>query len=108
MAEQFFDTSLEPRVIGGAGSTAASALKMVYSAWTKGSAALLLAIEQTETEREVGPDLLLGQLGSDRPVMRIVDRSSSTRAVLISDSPMPRHGEATGDATLVAADLEHR
>jgi 3-hydroxyisobutyrate dehydrogenase-like beta-hydroxyacid dehydrogenase len=47
VAAQFAGTSLEPRVINGAGPTAASALKMVYAAWTKGSAALLLAIEQT-------------------------------------------------------------
>ena len=57
VAEQFFDTSLEPRVIGGAGSTAASALKMVYSAWTKGSAALLLAIEQTAAANGVAGTL---------------------------------------------------
>jgi 3-hydroxyisobutyrate dehydrogenase-like beta-hydroxyacid dehydrogenase len=47
VADQFFGTLMEPRVINGAGSIAASALKMVYGAWTKGSAALLLAIEQT-------------------------------------------------------------
>jgi 3-hydroxyisobutyrate dehydrogenase-like beta-hydroxyacid dehydrogenase len=47
VAGHFLDTPMEPRVINGAGPTAASALKMVYAAWTKGSAALLLAIEQT-------------------------------------------------------------
>ncbi len=47
VAEQFVGTPMEPQVISGAGLTAASALKMVYAAWTKGSAALLLAIEQT-------------------------------------------------------------
>jgi 3-hydroxyisobutyrate dehydrogenase-like beta-hydroxyacid dehydrogenase len=47
VAAQFAGTRMEARVINGAGLTAASALKMVYAAWTKGSAALLLAIEQT-------------------------------------------------------------
>jgi 3-hydroxyisobutyrate dehydrogenase-like beta-hydroxyacid dehydrogenase len=47
VAEHFFGARIEPRVIDGAGPTAASALKMVYGAWTKGSIALLLAIEQT-------------------------------------------------------------
>ena len=47
VAEHFLDTPIEARVIAGAGLTAASALKMVYAAWTKGSAALLIAIEQT-------------------------------------------------------------
>jgi 3-hydroxyisobutyrate dehydrogenase-like beta-hydroxyacid dehydrogenase len=47
VAEHFFGTRMEPRVISGAGPSAASAVKMAYAAWTKGSAALLLAIEQT-------------------------------------------------------------
>jgi 3-hydroxyisobutyrate dehydrogenase-like beta-hydroxyacid dehydrogenase len=47
VAEQFAGTAMEPRVISGASPNAASALKMVYGAWTKGAAALLLAIEQT-------------------------------------------------------------
>jgi 3-hydroxyisobutyrate dehydrogenase-like beta-hydroxyacid dehydrogenase len=39
------------------GEFAASALKMVYAAWTKGSAALLLAIEGVATELGVADDL---------------------------------------------------
>jgi Domain of unknown function (DUF1932) len=47
VAEDFSGARIEPRVINGGCPTAASALKMVYGAWTKGSIALLLAIEQT-------------------------------------------------------------
>jgi GNAT superfamily N-acetyltransferase len=53
VAEHFSGTPLHAHVIAGAGPTAASALKMVYAAWTKGSAALLLAIEQTASARGV-------------------------------------------------------
>jgi 3-hydroxyisobutyrate dehydrogenase-like beta-hydroxyacid dehydrogenase len=48
VAAAFAGTPLEARVIDGAVS--ASALKMAYAAWTKGSAALLLAIQATAAE----------------------------------------------------------
>lgn len=57
VAEHFVGTPLEPRVITGAGPTAASALKMVYAAWTKGTAALLLAVEQTASALGVADTL---------------------------------------------------
>jgi hypothetical protein len=41
-------------VLADAGPMAASALKMTYAAWTKGSAAMLLAIEHTA--RALGVD----------------------------------------------------
>ena len=41
----FEGARIEPRVVTVAGPMAASALKMAYAAWTKGSAALLLAID---------------------------------------------------------------
>lgn len=44
VAPLFAGTALEARVVAG-DATAASALKMAYAAWTKGSQALLLAIE---------------------------------------------------------------
>jgi hypothetical protein len=57
---------MEPRVINGAGPIAASALKMVYGAWTKGSAALLLAIELTASANGIA-DVLHGMTnGSGR------------------------------------------
>jgi 3-hydroxyisobutyrate dehydrogenase-like beta-hydroxyacid dehydrogenase len=51
-ASPFEGTPLEARVIDG--ELTASALKMAYAAWTKGSAALLLAIEATAAELGVG------------------------------------------------------
>ncbi|HWV86213.1 MAG TPA: DUF1932 domain-containing protein [Capillimicrobium sp.] len=46
VAALFAGTALEARVLDGHGATAASALKMAYAAWTKGSAALLLATQR--------------------------------------------------------------
>ena len=43
VAEIFDGTPLEPVVLGG-GPGSASAIKMAYAAWTKGSAALLMAL----------------------------------------------------------------
>jgi 3-hydroxyisobutyrate dehydrogenase-like beta-hydroxyacid dehydrogenase len=50
----FVGTALEPRIVTGA-ATAASAVKMAYAAWTKGSSALLLgarALAQAEGVEE--------------------------------------------------------
>ncbi len=52
-ATLFAGTDLEPVILGGS-PVAASALKMAYAAWTKGSAALLLAT--METARAYGLD----------------------------------------------------
>jgi 3-hydroxyisobutyrate dehydrogenase-like beta-hydroxyacid dehydrogenase len=46
VADAFAGARIEARVLDAPDSTAASALKMVYAAWTKGSAALLLAIDR--------------------------------------------------------------
>ena len=42
--------ALDARVLDDHDATAAAALKMAYAAWTKGSAALLLAAERTAAE----------------------------------------------------------
>jgi 3-hydroxyisobutyrate dehydrogenase-like beta-hydroxyacid dehydrogenase len=55
-ASLFADTRLEPVVLDGA-ATAASALKMAYAAWTKGSAALLLAAFALARANAVDEDL---------------------------------------------------
>jgi 3-hydroxyisobutyrate dehydrogenase-like beta-hydroxyacid dehydrogenase len=47
VAALFAGTALDARVLEGHGATAASALKMAYAAWTKGTAALLLATQRT-------------------------------------------------------------
>src|SRR5215468_8004946 len=53
----FAGTPLDARVIDGRG-TAASAVKMAYGAWTKGAAALLLAIREFAQEAGVEETLL--------------------------------------------------
>ena len=52
--------------------TAASALKMAYAAWTKGTAALILAIRATAEHYGVGEDLL-GEWAHSNPAL--VDQS---------------------------------
>jgi hypothetical protein len=76
VAEQFSPTSIQARVINGAGPAAASALKMVYGAWTKGSAALLLAIEQTAAANGIA-DVLQDEWKLSQPALR--DRVAAAR-----------------------------
>jgi 3-hydroxyisobutyrate dehydrogenase-like beta-hydroxyacid dehydrogenase len=57
VAELFRDTNVRATVISDQVG-AASALKMVYAAWTKGSAALLLASAQAATAAGVDAELL--------------------------------------------------
>ncbi len=56
-AELFAGTVLETRIIDGPVG-AASALKMAYAAWTKGSAALLLTARALAAAEGVGPALV--------------------------------------------------
>lgn len=56
VAALFAGTSVDARVLEG-DPCSASALKMVYAAWTKGSAALLLAIEGVAHELGVANEL---------------------------------------------------
>jgi hypothetical protein len=56
VAALFNGTQLEPRVLA-AHATAASALKMTYAAWTKGTAALLVTIEAVAAELGVAEAL---------------------------------------------------
>jgi 3-hydroxyisobutyrate dehydrogenase-like beta-hydroxyacid dehydrogenase len=57
VAELFRGTALEAIVLEG-GVGAASALKMTYAAWTKGTAALLVAIRETARAHGVDDDLV--------------------------------------------------
>ncbi|HEX9344034.1 MAG TPA: DUF1932 domain-containing protein [Actinomycetota bacterium] len=57
VAALFANSPLAARTVAG-GAGAASALKMCYAAWTKGSAALLLAIRATATAEGVDEALL--------------------------------------------------
>jgi 3-hydroxyisobutyrate dehydrogenase-like beta-hydroxyacid dehydrogenase len=56
VAALFTGTAVEPVVLEGS-ATAASAVKMAYAAWTKGTAALLLATEATARELGVADAL---------------------------------------------------
>jgi 3-hydroxyisobutyrate dehydrogenase-like beta-hydroxyacid dehydrogenase len=56
VAAAFAGTALEPRVLGDMPGTA-SALKMCYAGWTKGSAALLLTVGDAAEALGVGDDL---------------------------------------------------
>ncbi len=57
MAALFEGSALEARVVDG-GPGAASALKMAYAGWTKGSAALLLAVRALAAAEGVDAALL--------------------------------------------------
>ncbi|HEY6762066.1 MAG TPA: DUF1932 domain-containing protein [Baekduia sp.] len=57
VAALFTGTNVEAVVLTGDDAVAASALKMAYAAWTKGAAALLLAVERAA--RELGVDAAL-------------------------------------------------
>ena len=57
LRDLFEPTRLDPRVVG-AGACAASAVKMAYAAWTKGSGALLLAVRALAEAEGVRDDLL--------------------------------------------------
>jgi 3-hydroxyisobutyrate dehydrogenase-like beta-hydroxyacid dehydrogenase len=57
---------VDARVIGGGASVAASALKMAYASWTKGSAALLLAARGLARGEGV-EDALLAEWGTSQP-----------------------------------------
>jgi hypothetical protein len=57
VAELFTGTGVDARVIAGEPG-AASALKMAYAAWTKGTAALILAIAQLADAEGVRDELL--------------------------------------------------
>jgi 3-hydroxyisobutyrate dehydrogenase-like beta-hydroxyacid dehydrogenase len=57
VAQLFSGTNVQATVISDQ-IGAASALKMVYAAWTKGSAALLLAVQQAATAAGVDAELL--------------------------------------------------
>ena len=61
----FAGTALDARVIG-AGLTAASALKMAYAGWTKGTAALILAVRGLARDAGV-EDALLAEWRESQP-----------------------------------------
>jgi 3-hydroxyisobutyrate dehydrogenase-like beta-hydroxyacid dehydrogenase len=67
VAALFDGTPMETRMVGGS-ATAASAVKMAYAAWTKGSAALLLEIRALAREQGV-EDALLAEWAQSQPAL---------------------------------------
>ena len=65
IAALFAGTPLDARVVGGS-VTAASAVKMAYAGWTKGTAALLLAVRALAREQGV-EDALLAEWALSQP-----------------------------------------
>jgi 3-hydroxyisobutyrate dehydrogenase-like beta-hydroxyacid dehydrogenase len=77
---QLFDgTSLDARVIGG-GPWSASAVKMAYAAWTKGTAALLLTARGLARAEGV-EDALLAEWAMSQPALAGRSRSAAGSAV---------------------------
>jgi 3-hydroxyisobutyrate dehydrogenase-like beta-hydroxyacid dehydrogenase len=74
----FAGTPLEARVIDGR-ATAASAVKMAYGAWTKGTAALLLAIREFAREEDV-EDTLLEEWALSQPKLEKRSHGSAQAA----------------------------
>ena len=58
VAARFEGSKLEPRVLDGGGPGTASALKMAYASWTKGTSALLAAVAAMAAAEGVADDLL--------------------------------------------------
>src|SRR5450755_3817613 len=77
----FAGTPQDARVAGG-GATAASAVKMAYAGWTKGTAALLLAVRALAREQGV-EDTLLAEWELSQPALaqrsRAAARSAATK-----------------------------
>jgi 3-hydroxyisobutyrate dehydrogenase-like beta-hydroxyacid dehydrogenase len=78
VAALFADTPLDARVIGGA-ATAASAVKMAYAGWTKGTAALLLATRALAREQGV-EDALLAEWALSQPALAERSRGAARSA----------------------------
>ena len=77
----FLDARLEPVVVDGAGPFAASATKMTYAAWTKISAALLLAAHETASRLDID-DVLDAEWAISQPALaeRLVSARRSAAA----------------------------
>ena len=94
VAEQFSSPELDVFALGGS-HTAASALKMAYAAWTKGTAALILAVRATAEHYGVGENLA-GEWA--RSIPALIDQSD--RAAV---SAMTKGWRWTGEMEEIAA-----
>ena len=95
VAARFEGSALEPRVLDGGGPGTASALKMAYASWTKGTSALLAAVAALASAEGVTDDLVteweLSQPG-------VVERLGVTAAQVA-----PRAWRWTGEMDEIAA-----
>jgi 3-hydroxyisobutyrate dehydrogenase-like beta-hydroxyacid dehydrogenase len=78
VAGLFAGTPLDARVIGGT-ATAASAVKMAYAGWTKGTAALLLATRALAREQGV-EDALVAEWALSQPALAERSRGAARSA----------------------------
>jgi 3-hydroxyisobutyrate dehydrogenase-like beta-hydroxyacid dehydrogenase len=74
----FAGTPLDARAVAGP-ATAASAVKMAYAGWTKGTAALLLAIRALARDQGV-EDALLGEWALSQPALEQRSRAAAGSA----------------------------
>jgi hypothetical protein len=94
----FTGTGLDARVIGtGPGSVAASAVKMAYAGWTKGTAALILAVRALARADGV-EDTLLDEWALSQPAL--ADRSAGA-----AQSAAAKGWRWTGEMTEIAASM---
>jgi hypothetical protein len=90
--------ALDARVIGtGPGSAAASALKMAYAGWTKGAAALLLAVRALARAEGV-EDALLAEWALSQPDL-------AGRSAGAAQSAAAKGWRWTGEMTEIAASM---
>jgi 3-hydroxyisobutyrate dehydrogenase-like beta-hydroxyacid dehydrogenase len=98
VAALFAGTALEPRVIGERGLTAASAVKMAYAGWTKGTAALILAVRALARAEGV-EDILLAEWALSQP--GLAERSAGA-----ARSAAGKGWRWTGEMTEISASME--
>jgi 3-hydroxyisobutyrate dehydrogenase-like beta-hydroxyacid dehydrogenase len=96
VADLFAGTALDARVIEG-GAGAASAVKMAYAAWTKGTAALLLAARALARAEQV-EDTLLGEWALSQP-------SLAGRTVSAARSAVAKGWRWDAEMTEIAASM---
>ncbi len=97
VARLFFEGPLDARVIEG-GPGAASALKMTYAAWTKGSDALVLAVRALAASEGVEAALLEEWAASQPNVERKSERAAAVAA--------PKGWRYVGEMEEIAASFE--
>jgi 3-hydroxyisobutyrate dehydrogenase-like beta-hydroxyacid dehydrogenase len=98
VAALFAGTALEPRVIGERGLTAASAVKMAYAGWTKGTAALILAVRALARAEGV-EDTLLAEWALSQPGL-------AERSVSAARSAAGKGWRWTGEMAEISASME--